>query len=69
MGFFTFWAVFTMPVFRVCSAVFTAIEHGVFRCVQEVFTTLLGSLSAEHGREKTELEPVLLFVRPTGIKL
>ena len=58
-----------MPVFRVCSAVFTAIEHGVFRCVQGVFTTLLGSLSAEHVREKTELEPVLLFVRPTGIKL
>ena len=59
----------SQPLNTGCSAVFTAIEHGVFRCVQGVFTTLLGSLSAEHGREKTELEPVLLFVRPTGIKL
>ena len=27
-AFFTFWAVFTTPVFRVCSAVFTGREHG-----------------------------------------
>ena len=52
MGFFTFWAVFTMPVFRVCSAVFTAIEHGVSRCVQGVFTALLCSFSLNTGMEK-----------------
>ena len=27
------------------------------------------SFSAEHGREESELEPVLLLVRPNGIKL
>ena len=50
MGFFTFWGVFALPVFRVCSAVFTGLEHG---CVQGVFTALLCSFIAEHGHGKS----------------
>ena len=66
MGFFTFLGMFTLPVFKGCSAVFTCTEHGCVQGVQGVFTALLCSFSAEHGHKKSltvmRRQAVFLFI-------